>query len=41
MVNRMFISCQRYVNCPYFGEVCLAVGLVYYYVIRTFLVGLL
>ena len=35
----MFISCRRYIQCPYFREICCAVALVYFHFLRPFLVA--
>ena len=35
----MFLSCQRYVNCPYFREICVAVSVLYFHILRPFLVA--
>ena len=37
--NKMFLSCQRYVKCPYMRELCFAVSLMYYHFLRPFLVA--
>ena len=37
--DKMFLSCQRYVNCPYFKEICVAVSVLYYHILRPFLVA--
>ena len=35
----MFISCRRYVQCPYFRDICCSVALIYYHFLRPFLVA--
>lgn len=37
--NKMFVSCRKYTQCPYFREILCAVALMYYHFLRPFLVA--
>jgi len=37
--NKMFVSCQRYINCPYMREISFGVAFLYYHILRPFLVA--